>query len=411
MALAAVMAAGSLGTLDAVNTKAAVEDEFEFDKDTKTIVKYNGTQSNVEIPSTIDGVNVTTIGEDAFSSNEYIETVEIPDSVTTIENEAFLNCPNLGYVEMSDNVKSLGRLSFFMCESLGDISLSEGITEIKENTFYGCSELDEIKLPDKLTAIGAHAFEECSDLETIKIPSNVTTIDNEAFKKCKSLKNVEIPDAVTRLGEGVFTDSNRVKVLCTENSAAYQYAKKNAVSVQVTKKQENTEKSSYDITYVLNGGEFKGKVVESHDGSYNLRLPKPQRKGYTFEGWYSNSKLTKKVTILKKGTTGDKKFYAKWSKISLSRVKISSVQNNSSKSMTVKIKKVSKADGYQLAYSTKLSMKSKKLVSFTGSSKTVKKLTKGKKYYVAVRAYKFDSANKKVYGKYTLIPKSVKIKK
>ena len=114
---------------------------------------------------------------------------------------------------------------------------------------------------------------------------------------------------------------------------------------------------------------------------------------------------------MKKGTTGDKKFYAKWSKISLSRVKISSVQNNSSKSMTVKIKKVSKADGYQLAYSTKLSMKSKKLVSFTGSSKTVKKLTKGKKYYVAVRAYKFDSANKKVYGKYTLIPKSVKIKK
>jgi len=410
MALAAIMAAGGLGTLDTVRTEAAVE-EFEFDADTKTIVKYNGKQSEVEIPSTIDGVKVTTIGEDAFSSNEYIEVVTIPKSVTSIENEAFLNCPNLESVEMSDNVKKLGRLSFFMCESLEDISLSDSITEIKENTFYGCSELDEIKLPDKLTTIGSHAFEECADLESVKLSSGVTTIDNEAFKNCKSLKEVQIPDTVKNLGEGVFSESKKVKIVCSSNSVAYQYAKNNGVSVEVTNKPTIPAKTSYDITYILNGGAFEEEVTETYDGSYSLRLPKPQRKGYTFEGWYSNSNLTKKVTVLKKGSTGDKRFYAKWSKISLGRVKISSVQNSASKAMTVKIKKVSKADGYQLAYATKLSMKNKKLVSFTGSSKTVKKLSKGKRYYVVVRAYKYDSTNKKVYGKYTLIPKSVKIKK
>lgn len=410
-ALAAIMAAGSLGITDSVKTKAATESDFVFDATTKTIIKYNGRDSEVSVPSTIDGVEVSAIGEDAFSSNEYLQAVTIPESVTSIGNEAFLNCPNLESVEMSDNVTSLGRLSFFLCESLEDVSLSDSITEIKENTFYGCSELDEVKLPKKLTSIGTHAFEECKDLSSIELPSGVTTIDNEAFKKCESLEKIQIPDTVKTMGEGIFTDSKSVKVVCSANSVAYEYAKKNGVKVETINTPTPSVKTSYDITYILNGGAFDQEVLETYDGSYSVRLPKPQRKGYTFEGWYSNSKLTKKVSIIKQGTTGDKRFYAKWSKISLSRVKITSVKNSSSKAMTVKIKKASKADGYQLAYATKISMKNKKTVSFTGSTKTVKKLSKGKRYYVVARAYQYDSAGKKVYGKYTLIPKTVRITK
>lgn len=41
-------------------------------------------------------------------------------------------------------------------------------------------------------------------------------------------------------------------------------------------------------------------------------MKNPTKTGYTFKGWYSDSKFKKKVTKIKKGSTGARKFYAKW---------------------------------------------------------------------------------------------------
>lgn len=43
-------------------------------------------------------------------------------------------------------------------------------------------------------------------------------------------------------------------------------------------------------------------------------LPKPTRKGYTFVGWYTDSKCTKKVSRLQPWYSGKKTLYAKWKK-------------------------------------------------------------------------------------------------
>ncbi len=70
----------------------------------------------------------------------------------------------------------------------------------------------------------------------------------------------------------------------------------------------------YKITYELNGG----KNSSSNKTSYyvttsDFTLKNPTRSGYAFEGWYTDAKLTKKASAtIKKGSTGDKKFYAKW---------------------------------------------------------------------------------------------------
>ncbi|MCD8147007.1 MAG: fibronectin type III domain-containing protein, partial [Clostridiales bacterium] len=77
--------------------------------------------------------------------------------------------------------------------------------------------------------------------------------------------------------------------------------------------------------------------------------------------------------------------------VRLSRTSISSLKNSSSKKITVKWKKNSKATGYQIQYSTNSSFKNAKTVKVTSASslsKTISSLTKGKKYYVRVRVYK-----------------------
>ncbi len=74
-------------------------------------------------------------------------------------------------------------------------------------------------------------------------------------------------------------------------------------------------KTKYTITYNMN----KGKNNKNNPSSYNIttktiKLKNPTRKGYTFKGWYSDKKCTKKVTKIKKGSTGNITLYAKWAK-------------------------------------------------------------------------------------------------
>ena len=44
----------------------------------------------------------------------------------------------------------------------------------------------------------------------------------------------------------------------------------------------------------------------------NIKLKKPTRKGYVFKGWYSDVKCTVPIKNIPKGSTGNKKIYAKW---------------------------------------------------------------------------------------------------
>lgn len=69
-------------------------------KEEKTceIAKYNGSASELSIPSQIDGYTVTSIGSYAFEYCTSLKSITIPNSVTTIEQEAFNNCSNLSNV-------------------------------------------------------------------------------------------------------------------------------------------------------------------------------------------------------------------------------------------------------------------------------------------------------------------------
>lgn len=87
------------------------------------------------------------------------------------------------------------------------------------------------------------------------------------------------------------------------------------------------------------------------------------------------------------------------------QVKIKSVRSAKKKTATIKWKKVSSAKGYRITYATnKTFRKGKKTINVKGTSKVIKKLKSGKKYYFKVEAYRG-----KTYGKASKV-KSVKIK-
>lgn len=69
----------------------------------------------------------------------------------------------------------------------------------------------------------------------------------------------------------------------------------------------------YRIFYELNNGTNASSNITSYTVESNtISLNDPEKEGYTFAGWYSDSKFTKKVTEIPKGSTGDIKLYASW---------------------------------------------------------------------------------------------------
>ena len=73
------------------------------------------------------------------------------------------------------------------------------------------------------------------------------------------------------------------------------------------------EATKYAIAYHLNGGKNNAKNPAGYTvATANITLQNPSKKGYTFKGWYSDSKCTKQVKNIAKGSTGKKTLYAKW---------------------------------------------------------------------------------------------------
>ena len=128
----------------------------------------------------------------------------------------------------------------------------------------------------------------------------------------------------------------------------------------------------YKITYKLGKGKNSSKNPEYY---YNekVNLKSASKKGYVFKGWYTDSKYTKKITTIAKNSKKNITVYAKWEKVV--------VKKGAVKKETV-----------------------------TGTSKTLSKLSKGKNYYVKVRAYRKDSTGAKVYGSFSSA-KKIKISK
>ena len=235
-----------------LNTSAAIyytygDLTYTVSKGEVTITDCKTTATEVEIPSTIQGYPVTSIGEEAFFScgklakitipNGVISigkrafqycysltSITIPDSVMSIGDYAFYNCYRLKSIDIPDSVTSIGAHAFYECDSLTSIDISDSITSIEQWTFYGCDSLTSINLPDGLIIIGNRAFENCA-FTNITIPNNVTSIGDFAFINCDSLTSITIPDSVTNIGRGVLSSCDSLtSISISEGNSVYHSA-------------------------------------------------------------------------------------------------------------------------------------------------------------------------------------------
>ena len=98
------------------------------------ITGYRGSDTDIRIPETINGVKVAVISDCAFEGCESLKSVAIPDSVTSIGDIAFADCASLTSVNIGNGVTSIGLGAFEGCDSLTIYCAAE---TKPEGWFYG----------------------------------------------------------------------------------------------------------------------------------------------------------------------------------------------------------------------------------------------------------------------------------
>lgn len=216
------------GSFSVTLTEYTSDWDYEYDHEYGgvSITKYFGKDTEIEIPSTLDGYSVTSIGNSVFFDDTDLTSVTIPDSVISIGSGAFSDCPELESITVPDSVEAIGGNAFrntawydnqpeglvyagkvayaYKGESPTEIILKDGTKGIAGIAFGFCENLTSITIPDSVTIIGAWAFNGCPNLKSITIPDSVTSIKNGTFAGCIGLESVTIPNSVTSIGNQAF---------------------------------------------------------------------------------------------------------------------------------------------------------------------------------------------------------------
>ena len=170
------------------------------------ISRYIGGKSNVTVPSSLEGHNVTAIAPLAFSSLR-CASIHFPQG-----NDWLIDIGLLISVTLPDTVKTIGDFAFAYNVSLEEINIPDGVEEIPKQCFYGCGALENVILSESITELETGAFERCKSLESVEI-QNVKKIGERAFFYCESLSEVRYSEKLKEIGAAAFSSCNLTETL------------------------------------------------------------------------------------------------------------------------------------------------------------------------------------------------------
>ena len=233
---------------------AAYAQSSDFTVKDGMITSYNGTDSYVEIPAIIDGVEIAGIDSYAFNNNDIVETVVIGDGIEVIQSYAFEDCDKLTTIKCPESMLLIGFDAFDKCYNIEDLDVSDSThmmidysdtpgstyTIPDDSTEPTTEETEEYTISDStitkyngiggdvvipqeingitITAIGASAFEGNTAITSVVIPDTITSIGNNAFKGCTALSSVTLPSQLTSTGSSVFRGCNSLEAVTIPGS-------------------------------------------------------------------------------------------------------------------------------------------------------------------------------------------------
>lgn len=403
--------------------------------------------------------NVTSIGSGAFAGCSELEKVTLEYGLNSIGAEAFITCIKLSEITIPSSVCDIGDYAFDNCWSLTVLMLPDGVMNIGSYAFNACKNLSVVSIPPSVKSIGYHAFGIRGEFLVLLVE-----MDSYADKYAEELK---IP-SIARVNDKTptrFISDCEISAIAPQTYTSETICPKVRVTYNGEQLQEDED---YILTYsnnikagedarvfVIGEGEYTGVVTKTFTikkAFQNIKHAKSYAKAYGGSPFWintetvcygeyggslsysssnknvatvnSNGKVTIKgtgtstLTVTAAETSNHKKTSIKITlTVSPKKQTLTNLKTAKGRKLTVKWKKDARATGYQIQYSTKNNFSGAKTVNIgknTTTSKTLTKLTKGKKYYVRIRSYKTAKVNgktTKLYGTWSSAKRSGSIKK
>lgn len=321
------------------------------------ITGYTGSDTVLEIPRIIDGMQVTRIASDAFANHTGLTSVVLPEGVTSIGENAFANCDNLNRIAVPATVTDIAGNAFSKKEGdskyliiltpensfakqyakeKGFIS-AEKVEDIVQSTtgkeIIVISEtkviyvpIEPISLGDKIDVLGVmyrvSSLDQCtlscigivdSNTTEITLPSEVqikngtkdvtykvAEITKNAFKNNKKLATVKIGANITSIGEQAFSGCNGIRKVTISTKKLKTVEKKafKGIAQNVFTYPSGT-KAAYEKMIV---GSMKGTCTIISKGIYQINNEKKKTAVFlrAVDDKASTIKVASKITIGRK---------------------------------------------------------------------------------------------------------------
>ena len=165
---------------------------------------------------------INSVGEQAFSNNDVLKDLTIPDGYINVEMFSFYNCKNLERVYFGKDVEYIGESACMFCNSIEEYSVSPDNPHLYESDGCVLSRKDNTillsngKMPKEVKNIGRSAFRALDNISHISIPQGCETIGGYSFDK-STLCSVTIPESVKLIEKGAFSSTKLKEVYIPEN--------------------------------------------------------------------------------------------------------------------------------------------------------------------------------------------------
>lgn len=282
---------GDVGYVAGTATPAQVWLTLDEETNELTVHHVDNGAVAFEVPATVDGRPITTVGGcgsssltsvtfpadsrvtrlswGAFSGSP-LQSIALPSSLETLGDGVFQDCKKLQTVEWpknNDMLKTIPAETFAGCSMLDDgvvASIPASVETIDYRAFASCSPdiyvqgetsepFTEVNVPGTVKTVERNAFEGCSHVRSISIGDGVQTIGNRAFAGMPLMAGVEVvlPATVSTVGQDAF-DNTQIT-----SSASGTEWKRNAVTLRVLNPDFELTEYEYGGTLEIDGKKYE----------------------------------------------------------------------------------------------------------------------------------------------------------
>ncbi len=191
-------------------TLVTVTDKFTYTKSSgnTVITGYNGTETDISVPASVDGYTVTEISPD-YIINSGAKSISIPGTVKKMSKSSFpasdtfvIVCKKGSYAHSFAKQNGIGYTAFdykVQSDNTVRITAYEGsvenlriprtidgysVSSVAPKTFSSNAYIKNVEIPGSIRRLEAETFVNCSNLYSATIAKDVSQIDDEAFGNC-----------------------------------------------------------------------------------------------------------------------------------------------------------------------------------------------------------------------------------